>query len=69
MARLLRLDGDFGFRFPWPTSYARFADCWVRRLVRPFAGGFRGTPALRALDRPMAMACFVERAPCFPSRM
>ena len=26
----------------------------------------RGTPALRALDRPMAMACFVERAPCFP---
>ncbi|MBB3228490.1 hypothetical protein FHW69_003125 [Luteibacter sp. Sphag1AF] len=26
------------------------------------------TPALRALDNPMAMACFAERAPCFPSR-
>jgi len=32
-------------------------------------GGCKGTPARRALERPIAMACFVERAPCFPSRM
>src|SRR4051812_33868771 len=28
-----------------------------------------GTPARRALDRPMAIACLVERAPCLPLRM
>jgi hypothetical protein len=27
------------------------------------------TPARRAFDRPIAIACFVDRAPCFPSRM
>jgi hypothetical protein len=33
------------------------------------AGGFGNrTPARRALDSPMAMACFVDRAPCLPSR-
>jgi hypothetical protein len=26
------------------------------------------TPARRAFERPMAIACFVERAPCLPSR-
>jgi len=34
----------------------------------PFGGG-KGTPARRAFDSPIAMACFVERAPCLPSRM
>jgi len=28
----------------------------------------RFTPARLALERPIAMACLVERAPCFPSR-
>src|SRR5436190_13290829 len=28
-----------------------------------------GTPARRALERPMAIACFAERAPCLPLRM
>src|SRR5436190_19514515 len=28
-----------------------------------------GTPARRALERPMAIACFAERAPCAPLRM
>src|SRR5256714_8388154 len=28
-----------------------------------------GTPARRAFDRPMAIACLVERAPCLPWRM
>jgi len=26
------------------------------------------TPARRAFDKPIAIACFVDRAPCFPSR-
>ena len=33
----------------------------------PCAGGSL-TPARRAFERPMAMACLAERAPCFPSR-
>jgi hypothetical protein len=40
-------------------------------FVRAFAlagGGGSFTPARRALERPMAMACFVERAPCLPLR-
>jgi len=38
----------------------------VRALV-PRAGG-SSTPARRAFERPMAIACLAERAPCFPSR-
>jgi hypothetical protein len=41
------------------------------RLVFAFArpgGGGSFTPARRAFDKPMAMICFVDRAPCFPSR-
>jgi hypothetical protein len=30
--------------------------------------GFAFTPARRALDKPMAIACLAERAPCLPSR-
>src|SRR4029079_17467758 len=30
--------------------------------------GGSSTPARRAFDNPIAIACFVERAPCFPSR-
>src|SRR5437773_8900641 len=41
----------------------------VFSVVRPFAGGGSSTPARRALLRPMAIACFVDRAPCLPSRM
>src|SRR5437667_7389650 len=41
----------------------------VFSVVRPFAGGGSSTPARRALLRPMALACFVDRAPCLPSRM
>lgn len=44
---------------------------WVRVLadVLPFGGAGRGTPALRAFDNPIAIACSGDRAPCFPSRM
>src|ERR1051325_5295820 len=41
----------------------------VRFDFVPVFGGGTSTPARRALDRPMAMACFVDRAPCLPSRM
>lgn len=37
--------------------------------VAPFFGGGSLMPARRALDKPMAMACLAERAPCSPSRM
>ena len=37
--------------------------------VVPFFGTGSLTPALRAFDNPIAIACFVERAPCLPSRM
>lgn len=34
-----------------------------------FSGTGNFTPARRAFDKPIAIACFVDRAPCFPSRM
>jgi hypothetical protein len=34
----------------------------------PLGAGGNLTPALRALERPIAMACFGEAAPCLPSR-
>jgi len=58
------------------TARARFAEGRLdrRRVLPPVflradfprAGIF--TPARRALDKPIAIACFVLRAPCFPSR-
>src|SRR5690606_13477747 len=33
----------------------------------PFGGG-RSTPSRRAFERPIAIACFGDRAPCLPSR-
>jgi hypothetical protein len=47
---------------------ARVSCCaFLRVLADPLAGSF--TPERRALDNPMAIACFVDAAPCFPSRM
>ena len=60
------LRGD-GRRLCAPARLAAFALCFVRALA-PAAGAGSLTPARRAFDRPMAIACFVERAPCFPSR-
>jgi hypothetical protein len=45
---------------------SRAAFFLVDLLAVLLAGIF--TPARRALDRPMAIACLVERAPCFPLR-
>jgi hypothetical protein len=51
-----------------PARVAFAADFFV--LARAlFGGGGRCTPARRAFESPMAIACFVERAPCLPSRM
>jgi hypothetical protein len=53
-------------RRPWLES--RSAARRVRADVVPSLGGGRSTPDRRAFESPMAMACFVERAPCLPSR-
>src|SRR5687768_11289229 len=61
-----------GLRFagaPCPRAKARSALLRVRSLTSPFLGGGKSTPARRACERPMAMACLVERAPCLPFRM
>ena len=50
-------------------SRSRFAFSRVSSEMVPFFGGGSFTPARRALERPIAIACFVERAPCAPSRI
>jgi len=58
-----RRDGRPFARFP-PLDRAV---CFDALALLPFClGNF--TPARRAFDRPIAIACFVDRAPCFPSR-
>src|SRR5205814_9022973 len=59
--------GDVFFRAR-PRASSRFALRRVRADVVPFAGAFKRTPARRAFESPIAIACLVERAPCFPSR-
>src|SRR5437763_3101049 len=50
------------------TSRPRMCEALARFFVRlPLPAS--GTPARRAFDRPMAIACLVERAPCWPLRM
>jgi hypothetical protein len=75
--RLSRLSARF-------VARERFVDGFLRLLARPFArsrfawvfvrdlprfGGGNFTPARRAFDKPMAIACSGDRAPCSPSRM
>ena len=52
-----------------PLLVSRAACFLVRAETFLFFGGGSFTPARRALDNPIAMACLVERAPCFPSRI
>ena len=52
-----------------PRRISRAACSRTPSEVVPFGGGGSFTPARRALESPMAMACSVERAPCFPARM
>src|SRR6185437_13831189 len=48
-----------------PFSVSRSACFMV--FSDPLFGGGSFTPARRALDRPIAIACLAERAPCLPS--
>ena len=71
-ARLLareRLRDGFVCRFLRPLARSRLA-CFrfrVRAEALPRFGGGNFTPARRAFDKPMAIACSGERAPCSPS--
>src|SRR5262245_14976258 len=59
-------DGRGRARF-CPLARSRDALRRVAREDPALAGSF--TPARRALDSPIAIACLVDRAPCLPSRM
>jgi hypothetical protein len=68
IARERVLDGRFAVlvdaRFVARAALLRvFAD------AVPFFGGGSSTPARRASDSPIAIACFADFAPCFPCRM
>ncbi|PYL70626.1 MAG: hypothetical protein DMF22_08905 [Verrucomicrobia bacterium] len=52
-----------------PFAKSRFACFRVRATVFPRLGGGNFTPARRAFDKPIAIACWGDRAPCSPSRM
>jgi len=57
------------FLFPdRPLAKSRFACFRVLLPPWPSFGAFKSTPALRAFDSPIAIACFGHLAPCFPSR-
>ena len=52
-----------------PAVSARWAFFLVAADASPLRGGFKLTPARRAFDSPIAIACFVDLAPCLPSRI
>ena len=52
-----------------PAANARLALLRAFPGTVPFFGGVRRTPARRALDKPIAIACLVEPAPCLPCRI
>src|SRR5437588_13011532 len=56
LLRERRADTAFFLRL-WPRLLSRAADLRVFSETLPFFGGARSTPARRALDSPMAMAC------------
>ena len=51
-----------------PCASAFFALRRVLAAAFPFFGAANFTPARRAFERPMAIACLADRAPCLPSR-
>lgn len=60
-----------GLRVPFclPFAVSRAAFRRVSSETVPFFGGGSFTPARRAFESPMAIACLADRAPCFPSRI
>jgi hypothetical protein len=65
VARDLLRDGLCGLRAARVSNFA-FRRVRAETLPRPGAAIF--TPARRALDKPMAIACLADRAPCLPRR-
>jgi hypothetical protein len=65
-ARERRADG---FLRLWLALRSRFARFRVDAGAVPFFGAGSFTPARRASDSPIAIACSVDRAPCLPCRM
>jgi len=51
-----------------PFRKSRSACLRTRLVERPAFGGRNSTPARRAFDKPIAIACSTDLAPCFPSR-
>jgi hypothetical protein len=66
VARERLLDGFL--RLP-ARPFARSLFAWRFVRVLPSFGGGNFTPARRALDKPIAIACSGDRAPCSPSRI
>src|SRR5437868_5231879 len=52
-----------------PFAESRAAFFRVSADTVPLRGGGNFTPARRAFESPIAMACLVERAPCSPARI
>ncbi len=67
--RAARVCDGFLLVFFAPFSNRAFACLHTDLEAVPFVGGDNFTPARRAFDKPIAIACMAERAPCFPSRM
>src|SRR6185437_1457861 len=67
-ARERALDG-LELRDLCPFRRSRSACARVRLVVFPRLGGGSFTPARRAFESPIAIACWGDRAPCFPSRI
>jgi hypothetical protein len=65
---LLRL-GDGLTRPVFAFSKSCFAFVRVASDVRALAGGGSLTPARRAFESPIAIACCADRAPCLPRRI
>jgi hypothetical protein len=61
-------DGALALLFA-PFLSSRLALRRVSLGAAPFFGGGNFTPARRAFDKPIAIACLVDRAPCSPSRI
>jgi hypothetical protein len=64
-----RLAEGFVFLPLLAFSKSRSACSRVASGVVPFSGGGSLTPARRPFESPIAIACFVERAPCLPSQI
>jgi hypothetical protein len=68
-ARETARERDFDVFFAVDFFLPALLSCWafLLREAGPF-GACSFTPARLALDSPIAIACFGERAPCLPSR-